>query len=348
MKIKSKEILSALKNVSPAVGTNKIIPICEYIKIEAHGKDATVTATNLSLTCSSKFELIENSNDTILVPFEELEKICSLTDEIEIDKNLKISFGGEYQILGIPEDIKNFPSIPTFENDYSFEVDGEFFFSLSQAMKSISTDSLNSLYNVFLENDEDGLSIFSYGNNILYIDRKEQKSKEIFGAAIPPDFIKASRLMQDATISISGSKIKADTGYYSVICTLSDCRRLGYKRVYDRDRSPNCTVNRNDLILAIQKREALKTTTAFHQINIDIEKDKMTIANSDKELKREGKSFCSCDNTSDVSQIIFNSSVLKNAISQTTSETLNIKFIKSSEAIIITDGSVSVFVSPMV
>lgn len=347
MKIKSKEILSALKRVSPAVGTNKIIPICEYVKIEAKGKEATVTSTNTNITCISKFDLIESSKETILVPFQELEKICSLTEEIEIDKNLKISFGGEYQILGTPEDVKNFPIIPSFDNDISFDVDGEFFFSLSQALKSTSTDSANSLYNVFLENDEDGLSIFSYGNGILYVDRRNQKSKQTIGVSIPPDFIKATKLMQDATISISDSKIKADSGYYSVICTLSDCQRLGYKRVYNRDRTPNCSVNRNDLVLAIEKREALKTTTTYHQININLEKDKMTISNSDKALNREGKSFCHCNNSSDVDNIIFNASILKNGISQTTSEILSIKLIASGEAIIITDESVSVFISPM-
>lgn len=348
MKINSKEILAALKKISPAVGSNKIIPICEYVRIDASGKEATVTATNLNLTCISKFQLLEDSKETILVPFDELEKICSLTSEIDIDKKLKISFDGEYQILGTPEDANLFPVIPTFENSITFDVDCNFFFSLSQAAKSTNTDSSTSLYNVFLENDDDGLSIFSYGQGTLYVDRQERKTKDVFGAAITPDFIKAVRMLQDATISISENKIKAESNGYSVICTLADCTRLGYKVVYNRDRTPNFSVVRNDLMLAIQKSETVKTTSLFHQINIYLEKNKLTIEKSDKDLNREGKYYCACDNKSDVERIIFNSSILKNAISQTTADVLQIKFIASGEAIIITDENVSVFVSPMV
>lgn len=347
MKVKSKELLRALKQVSPAVSTNKIIPILEYVKIECDGTKGVVTATDTNLTCICEFELLETSKESLLVPFNELEKLCGLTTEIQFDKNLIIKSGEEKWQIGEPEDVNHFSTHPEVDDAIQVDVNSDFFFSMSQSLKTTDQKPELPYHNVFLEVSKTELTVFSYGNSALYVDKIANTSKGEITVSIPPAFVKATQKMQEAKLSVSDRNIKAETDGFTVISSLADCKPFVYKNVYLRNKESNCTINKNDLLSSIYKIEALKNTLTFHQVDITLSEKQLKLNRTDSNIKRAADVYCPCENSSELKTIFFDSFVLKNALSQANSDIIGIRFNESHMPIIITDETVTIFVSPM-
>lgn len=348
MKISSKELLHALKKVGIAVSKNKITPILEYVKIQCNGNRAVVTATNYSLTCMCEFELLEESDECILIPFDELERICSVTTEIEIDKNLKVKFGREYSKLGVPEDSKNFSQPPSFDDAVSFDVDCDFFFAMSQAIKSINPrDVIQWKQNLFIDIKKDHIMLMAAGEASAYFNKINGNFDLERGVVVPTDFVNACKFMQDAKIQISDKNIKAYDGTHTIIHSLADYRMPAYGSLYAKRKEPNVTINKSDFLSTIHKAEATRTLLQFRQLNFKFKKDEIIIKSHDPELDREGEYYCHCINNSETTDIAFSCEYLKILVSQLTQDTINAHFSGEKDPVVFTEENTTILLQPL-
>lgn len=291
--INNQLLVAVLNSLSDACNQRAIVPVVLNVSISVKGGIATFHQTNLNLHIVNKVECTADGDFDILVPFHELKKITSLcTGPVMIgEKNgfAYIESGEDVWKMGKADAPKDYPKLPEFDLESSFNADGTFFWALHQAATTTKTGDY-ALGNICLDikKDEivvvstDTMSMFHFLQNNADSVRKIVPRKVTFA----PSFAKSVSTFQDSEVTIGNKYIEVECEDIKVISVLSDIGFINYEMVSNIKRQPNCTVNLGDLTRAIKKVMASRSNLGFYHITFTLSKDKikMHFREDDKEV----------------------------------------------------------------
>lgn len=346
MKLNCKKLSSALKIISPAIQSSHIIPITSCVKIVSNRKTTTVTGTNTELTIVARFE--SDAQGEVILPFRRLSNICELYEEIEINlnKEVTITSEGDKNDFGVPESINNFPLLPDFLEQASIDVDGTFYYTLSQALSSVNKESMFNTGNVCIDVLKEETRIVSRDNASMYISTLPIRSKTEIQAVVPPSFVKATRSFQDSTISISEKFIKASTDNVDVYGRLYEGKYVNYNFALQFEKEPNVIASKENMLRAIQKIDSVETTETYRDMKLTLG-EKLNISFYDRNTGKGVSTSIDVENKSEVNDILFDSSQMKKVVNQVDGENIYMRIESSEKPAIITFENTIIFIQPL-
>ena len=354
IKINAKEMLEALKIVSPAIQKNNIIPITECVKIVAKDKKMSVIGSRINLFIIHHMEY-DGGDFEILLPYFEFKKICSLsTGEITIKESktsLHIHDGSSPYDLGTPVDVNEFPVIPSIEGSVSVSVDGQLFWGLSQAQKTVFIDQASPTGNVLLHIGKRDINVVSYnGGQAFYLSLKNS-SKIEKKAILDASFISAVSDFDEAEIILSDTNICAKSDTTEVYGSLHEGNFIEYPILISKYEKTNCTLSLQQIKIALDKISVVKTVNIAYAL-FHLTEDTMKIAYADTAVQKAAAPELPIKNTSSVRKIIFNVDQLSVSLSQLPPETNNVNIYFTSETSLCfltpdTDDNIKVLIQPV-
>ncbi len=327
--VDSKQLLSNLKQLAPAVSKNPTIPVLENVRINVSNKVAEITATNLNITIVLTMECETDEDISLLLPYVELTNICNeVNGPITIENKanqIVLTNNKDVFKLGKPVDIKNFPESTSFESTLSLDVDSLFFNALDQALKSASSMEFDLKSNVCIDFEKDCVKVVSTDNASMYLHNFKNTSSIKHEALINPDFVRAIRDFQDAKVMVNDKSICIKSPNKQVFSNLSEHKYLAYNMIFTKcSEKVNCTINKKDLESAIRKVLVYKNPLKLYLCDFTFLENQILIQYTDSNFERGTDILIPVSHTVDYEKISFNAKQLQIVLSQLPAETENI------------------------
>lgn len=287
MLINSKILLTSLKHLQPCFTTTRIIPQLENFIITGNKIWGTDTITSIIDTLPTEYA------QPIMLPFEEMMRICNVVDgDLEIEEkkqSISVKHGRDMWSLGKAEPIENFPSMPEY-NEGSPVPDG-FFTSLQAAAKCVLDDPYDFKRNICIDYKDSDTYIAS-GNGAVYYFAKFTSAHDNKRYTVTTNFIKAIADVEQGSVSFSDKFSYCVTDNTAIISRLPD---IGYVDFHPFLNVPTVTITclRADLLTALNKCLVYKlinyyiefspVATGFEILLKDVDFDKSAIS----EIKAE-------------------------------------------------------------
>lgn len=250
---------TALKQISPVIGKNVVVPITECVKMDFDGTKLVMTGTNfrnqvtVTTTCDNKKPF------TVIMPMDKFQSIVGKADTqitIELtDKQIKVQHDNAKFNLPISGQPHEFPVMTPDEYVLSYKADGDFFHSIRGANESGSKAQHEvQILNAVIDFKKDGITIFGTDRVVVYKKDIPFKTKTPISAHITQNFVELTKTFQESEIQVCEKFISATYQNVSVTSRLSENRYVDYTVM--NPKVPivfNVLVNRKDLIKEIER-----------------------------------------------------------------------------------------------
>lgn len=288
------DLLDALGKVSKAVSTKANNIILEGIKISAAGKTLVLNATDLELSIQKKIKAEVITEGQIVVPsklFCELIRKLS-HEQIEFslqDKSqLKIKYSDNVVFLQC-YDATDFPEFKTIVDSDYFEISQKALKILinKSVINTASDDIRPILKGCLLETEGDKITAVALdGFRLAVIEQKLAKATAQFSAVTPArSLIEISKLLgdTDGTVKIYLQKnvFMCDLKETIILTRQLDGDFINYKKIIPQaNTSMKLTINRQDLINALERASLMSRIDKNNIVKFDITTNMLTITSN--------------------------------------------------------------------
>lgn len=333
--INSVALNKALKQLLPAISTNRIIPILDNIHLKGTGGSCDITATNTNITITVNVDCENTEDFEMLLPFKQMLNITSVCSEILTIKSNKvievISLKETYK-LGKTEDAENYPKQEQVKTLFSFEADSEFLNALQLSKRCVHKEHVFAQYkDVSIDGDESGeVKITSTDLAQMFRYKQDTGNKVNFRTLVDPSFIIAANGLNAATISGSDKFLKLSTPTTTITITLSEQKYPDCDRLFIHEKG-NCELSKDDLSDAVNRMMVFDDK--LYVLKLDIKKGNTKLTYDNVEMGQHFDTDIKTKNEIDINECYLNGSILKNLLSLIPSDedTLYLTFINSKE-----------------
>ncbi len=343
-----------LKVLSPVIRKNHIIPITGGVKFEFTKNKVKITASNLETTVSSFFECQCKDEFSVVLSFDDIFKFISkINAPVTIEEsNNTIIVKSDPHVFKFSKlgDAKDFPRTPDDEMDFVCDVEGDFFFTLTNANACKNENELMVNSNMACGNfKKDVIDLVGTNMNCCYYGKVAVKCEKEFRIMIPESFVSIVKSFQASNIFINEKRIKAEFGNRSVISLLGEQKFVSYETGFNREIIYNLTVDKAELKKHLDIVGVAADITTL-MCTITFGKDKITITSQSLEYEKEAETVVSVKHTVPFDKICINGGQMMKLLNLITSPEIEMSFEAPNKTIYLRptdDEPVSCLLQPL-
>ena len=351
------DLSAAVSNVSRAVSAKASIPALEGILIKAYGEKISISGYDLEIGITTNIEATIQQQGEVVVSarlFSEIvrklpeEVVCIETDDRMITY---ITCGqADYQIVGMSS--VEYPDIPTFEENESFEIKGEILRDMIKStVYAVSDNNSKPIYTGSLfDLSERTLNIVAIDGYRMAVRKEEIDSKAQAQFVVPgktqQEILKLIKDDENVRVSVGQRHIMFKIDEYSVISRLIEGNFLDYKSTIPKENKTEVVINTRSLIDAVDRMSLLNGDKIQSPVRCSFTKEEIHFSCSSAIGKANDK--IKADVIGDEVEIGFNNKYLLDALRNIDSDAVKINLNGSLSPMIILPVKGDSFVSLVV
>lgn len=344
----------ALRQLSPAMNQNRILPILDNLLCNVKKNKCLITATNTNLTITVTVACNSSKEFEMLLPFKELLNISSVLSSepltIEDSENIMLTSLKEKYKLGKRENVDEFPKQESFEETFSMEIDSAFLSSMQLASKCVSKTLNEYVFQDVCIDIKNGLgNVISTDKMQLFRYHQKAASDIKFNGLIDTNFIKSLAGLEKGTLIGSSNFLKVEGENVEITGRLSEQKFPDYS-IFFKEYKHNCSIEKSDLIEALDRMMIFEKGLGIYLCKITFKKGKMVLNFNDVDLDRDFETEINATHSVDFDSVFFNAFHLKNLLSLLPdSNEINLSFIDAKQIVHIdsNDSNINAVIIPI-
>ncbi len=335
-------LLKELKKMSLAIKRNPVIPILSAVKFEFGKKSVRIIATDLETTYISNVGCDCKTEFNLAIEYADIVDVCSKANaplNIELkEKESIVVIKSDKAIWKLAiHDETTFPSVPDDTYELELNVDGDFFYHLSNANTFRSKELLKVSINMAcIDVTKNTISLVGTDGFVLYKKTIQQKNKKDLKVMVCDNFVQLSKSFQESVISVGEKFIKVETDNQIIISRLSENKFPDYNVVLPIDAEYNFTANRDELkmgLSCVNVSANKKAPTCIFKFNKGY--DTLNLYSQDVDLNKDAEIDISVSHSIDFEAIRLNISFTEHILSMMPTETVQMSFTAPHKAVLI-------------
>ena len=318
-KIVRSKFIEGLKSVQGIVAGKGSLPVLNNVRLEALGKELTLTTTDLdiSIRTTVECEVEEQGVSTLPVKllFNSISKAAEGIVEVDIDAKERASIvagSAKFKLAGLPE--SEFPRLPEDEDTYAYTIPQA---TLKEMLRKVSyaasqDDTRRTLKGVLMSFKDEKLTMVATDGRRLALVENEIE----FPTDAERDIILPSKTVQELMRSLNGeeetsvkvqkSQIAFKVGSVMIYSKLIDDQYPNYKQVIPSETIEKIAVDRQLLLDALD-RASVMTMDEAHSKKLIFSEGKLTVTSAASDIG-EAKDEVPIKYAGETIEIIFNPS----------------------------------------
>ncbi|HXS55774.1 MAG TPA: hypothetical protein VN726_06595 [Hanamia sp.] len=281
-----KKVLSKLNN---AVAKNTVLPVLSNLLCKVTDRSVEFISTDLEVTIQYRCEC-ETSGDgfEFLLPFQLIHKIVGFSKNVPLtfsQEKVGIKITGDNDVYEIktPQKVEDFPKLQELPKDNPMPLNEDVLKLLVDALGTVGkNDKYPQVMKVLLEikngtttvaSTDGSFMVFSYS-----LPNEDILEEDLL---ISEKVIKAMEGLEEVNLTWNGKNMVFDTKEVTVIVTRPDMKFVNFRAIFPADYPSNLTVNRSELISALDRCNI--NSDPFKQTSIELKSKKGKIVFSAKD-----------------------------------------------------------------
>ena len=321
--ILNKNILQkALQDLIKITPSRTTLPILHSVLFETENKNLIIRGTDLEVSMKINLNVDVENFTPFVISLKKLNEIVNEIKEeeinISIEKENKININssfGTYSLMS--KNPEEFPSWTktSKENNINFNKN-ELIEIINKTNYAVSKDEIKpALQGVLFDGSQEKLNVVATdGAKLIKIEyeKKETLNKNII---VPIKFLSIikTNLKKENKIYISENHISIELENIEISSRLINQKFPDYTTVIPLDNDKRVRINRDSLYSSV-KRVSIFSNRSTNQLNMNFNKNNITITTNDPENVSSGKESIECDYTGEEINIGFNADYLKETL----------------------------------
>lgn len=307
--INSKEFVKALQVGGAFAGKNKLLPILDCVKIKVVNNRMTIVSSDKENAISKKVDIIEcDSDGNFCVNYKDIYSYVSLVKsdniKLSIDESMVeiIHDKGSIKIPKEPTD--EFPSLKIGENTTDITIPSYVLNNwIVDGTSFVATDELRPIMCTLYVYSKDGeIGCCATDAQSLYTGSIEYDCNNFefnINRASFSAILGATKSSDDINIKIGGRNVLFSSSDVSVIAQKPEGKFVNFKSVIPSSNDITVTVNKNDLISAIN-RCRLGASHISSVLKLDVKGMNLDVSSEDIDFNKKSVENLIVDSTGDI------------------------------------------------
>jgi len=288
------ELLKSVGIVSKAVSTRTTMPILEDILLDAEGKTLTLTGNDMDMGIKTTIEAVVKEEGTICVNAKMFsEMIRRLPDEdvkLKTEENgrMTIDCGRSTFTIGTMNG-EDFPQLPTIESKQEIMVSQSILREMiSDTIFSVAPENSGRpvLTGELMDIRDGYLYLVAVDGFRISMRRTPVQCQENFKVTVPAKALsEINKILESeedslVTVCFTGKHALFKMNNTEVVTRTLEGTFLNYERNLDIEFKSKVTINRKDLLDAVDRAALISRESKNSPIRLDIEEDKVVITSN--------------------------------------------------------------------
>ena len=336
--ISTAALAPALKKLSQAVSSNAPLPVLKNLYCRVTPGQLELIGTNTEITIFYRMECEMKEEFEFLAPFDLLSKIVAINKncplEIEAGKHVRIKGPDDNYDIKVSEKLEDFPKLPEVPKKNSFELNADIVGCLGTALTTAANPNKDHrLSHVLLELSPGKVTIASTdGAHMVFSEEFASENQETEEILISQPIVKALTGFDAVKTSYHKKAISFEQDNITIITTRSEYKFVNFRAVFPPEWPSNLTVNRGQLLEALDKCSLSSDETKSTIVSISDKEMKFTA--DDHTVKINVSIPCSYTGT--VGETTVNSDRLLKLLNQLDNDEIQLAVHDGKKAIVIT------------
>lgn len=318
-KIVRSKFIEGLKSVQGIVAGKGSLPVLNNVRLEALGKELTLTTTDLdiSIRTTVECEVEEQGVSTLPVKllFNSISKAAEGIVEVDIDAKERASIvagSAKFKLAGLPE--SEFPRLPEDEDTYAYTIPQA---TLKEMLRKVSyaasqDDTRRTLKGVLMSfKDEKLTMVATDGRRLALVENEIEFPKDAERDIILPsktvqELMRSLNGEEETSVKVQKSQIAFKVGSVMIYSKLIDDQYPNYKQVIPSETIEKIAVDRQLLLDALD-RASVMTMDEAHSTKLIFSEGKLTVTSAASDIG-EAKDEVPIKYAGETIEIIFNPS----------------------------------------
>ncbi len=331
-------ILGLLQMAENAIPVKTTLQVLSNFLLDLKGNQLKIIATDLDLTVVSQVEVVGEQDGGIIInakkfvevirELSNVPAICSVDDYV---LNIKMETGYQCSIAGF--DVSEFPSLPSEENQNSFELSiDQLHFLYEKTAFAVSNDfnSRLNLTGIFWKLDGQNMNMVATDGHRLGKSEIPFEGSKIDGVIVSPkainQVIKMSDFLKETQfrVSLNESYIQITSSNFTIFSKQIEGQYPDYNKVIPDPSDQIATVNREELIQVLKRVSAI-TNNKTRQVKFSFEKELLRLSSQNQDLGGESEESLKSSYKGDSVELGFNAIYLLEVLKLVHSEFVQIQ-----------------------
>ena len=318
-KIVRSKFIEGLKSVQGIVAGKGSLPVLNNVRLEALGKELTLTTTDLdiSIRTTVECEVEEQGVSTLPVKllFNSISKAAEGIVEVDIDAKERASIvagSAKFKLAGLPE--SEFPRLPEDEDTYAYTIPQA---TLKEMLRKVlyaasQDDTRRTLKGVLMSfKDEKLTMVATDGRRLALVENEIEFPKDAERDIILPsktvqELMRSLNGEEETSVKVQKSQIAFKVGSVMIYSKLIDDQYPNYKQVIPSETIEKIAVDRQLLLDALD-RASVMTMDEAHSTKLIFSEGKLTVTSAASDIG-EAKDEVPIKYAGETIEIIFNPS----------------------------------------
>lgn len=352
--INPQQLLKELKKLSLVVRKINIMPIAGSALFEFKKDSLTITGTDTetiyitSLTCTCEEEF------SFCVDYFDMVDICSkLTAPMQIirkDKIINISSGSSKFKISIVGEVDDFPNKISDEYNHELNVDGDFFYHLSNANACRHREELRAALNMAaIRVYKDYYDVAACDGFVLYMKKFFSKNKKEFEAMVCDKFVTLCKTFQVSTLYFNEKFVKVIYNNETIISRLSDAKFANINAIIPTEINYNLIIDKEELKNAVEI-VGVSASGLQKEFSLSFKKGEVKLTSTIVELNKETETVIDIDHSINIEEICLGATQLLGLINLVQKGEVKLSFTEKNKSVFITpveDEDVIMMIQPL-
>ncbi|MGB0424033.1 MAG: DNA polymerase III subunit beta [Flavobacteriales bacterium] len=321
--------------LSGVLNSSNTLPILDYFLFEIGQNEATISASDLETTMTTKMEIKAEEEGVIAMPAKLLidtlkafptQPLTFTIDPATYAVEISCDFG-KYKLTGANGD--EFPKAPTLEGEQTMDMDSDILVkAINSSLFAAGNDDLRPVMS--------GLLMEMYPDSVRFVatdahrlvrytrtDLNAPSSTSLILPKKPLSLLKNNATGAEGNVKVSYTATNALFTFDQVtlMCRLIEGKYPNYEAVIPKDNPNKMTVGREDLLKSI-KRVSIFANKTTHQVRLKLTGSELTISAEDLDFANEANERLTCSYQGEDMEIGFNSRFLIDMLSNLKSDNI--------------------------
>lgn len=325
-----------LKKFNLVIKKNTVLPILSTILFKFDKNKLTLTATDLETTYVTVMDCECPKPFSLVIEYTDILDICNSVAapiELSTDENGIYLVSGKAKFkLSLSGQPTDFPLVPDEDFNFEMNVDGDFFYHLSNANTCRNKEDLKVNMNmVAIDIAKDKMELIGVDGFMMYKKTIPKKSKKELSVMVTDKFVQICKLFQDTKISIGEKFIKAEYKDEIIISRLSEAKFVAYRNILPAELVINLTIDKAELNSELNAISvASNLTTKQCVLNFSEGKIKLTTQNID--FGKEAETEIDVEHKVEIDAVCLNSTMLTHLLNLLTTEQVEMSVTSQKSA----------------
>lgn len=319
-----------LKKMSLLIKKNNIIPITSSVLFSFDKNKLTITGTDLETTYVSVIDCECKESFKVVIEYTDISDVCSSAVspiQLEVKKSqLLITHSKAKLSFTVSSEPEHFPLVPEDSFDLTVNVDGDFFYNLSNANECKYPDEAKANLNMAaIDFKKNSVVVVGCDANILFKKELETKCNGNKVVMIPDSFVQSCKGFQESTVSVGEKYIKAECGNDTVVSVLSTQTYAAYNSIIPTDIEYNVTFDKAELQSCLRSI-SIAANLISKQVVIEFTDGLIKFTSQDIDFGKGGESEIPTDHKVELDKICLNLKWLTHLLNLINGEEIEMAF----------------------